>query len=103
MDFNDLIFPAPKSSYDHKLPGLHYVDCKPTYPRTVVSELRTGRGTIRAKVEQPELLERRDSKLLVTLLQMPENLRNGIVVFFHGNAEDIGMCKSFAYVIGAEL
>jgi hypothetical protein len=34
---------------------------------------------------------------------MPENLHNGIVVFFHGNAEDIGMCKSFAYVIGAEL
>ena len=34
---------------------------------------------------------------------MPENLRNGIVVFFHGNAEDIGMCKSFAYIIGAEL
>jgi hypothetical protein len=51
MDFNDLIFPAPKSSYDDKLIGLHYIEGKSTHPRTVVSELRTGRGTIRAKVE----------------------------------------------------
>ncbi|CAK62861.1 unnamed protein product (macronuclear) [Paramecium tetraurelia] len=111
MDFNDLIFPSPKPSYDYTLSGLYYIEEEIQYHRSrsliQQNELKTYDGTIKVTLNQSEstrqMSQNRQTKRIVTLLQLEENLRNGIIVYFHANAEDIGMCKSLAYLLAAEL
>ncbi|CAD8112022.1 unnamed protein product [Paramecium sonneborni] len=111
MDFNDLVFACPKASYDYSLSGLYYIEEEVQYHRSRSlmhqNQLKTFNGTIKVTLNQfdsqRQINQNKQTKRIVTLLQMEENLRNGIIVYFHANAEDIGMCKSLAFLLGVEL
>ncbi|CAD8122344.1 unnamed protein product [Paramecium sonneborni] len=111
MDFNDLVFACPKASYDYSLQGLYFIEEEIHYHRSRslmhLNELKTLNGTIKVTLNQSEtsrqLNQNKQTKRIVTLLQLEEYLKNGIIVYFHANAEDIGMCKSLAFLLGVEL
>ncbi|CAD8122649.1 unnamed protein product [Paramecium sonneborni] len=105
MDFNDLIFPSPRASYNESLGGLYYIDEQICGQQTKMSnELKTQNGTIKVKIVEEQkhhkVIKRRR---IVTLLQQEQKLNKGLIVYFHANAEDLGMCKSLAFLLGTDL
>ncbi|CAD8196143.1 unnamed protein product [Paramecium pentaurelia] len=105
MDFNDLIFPCPKPSYNETLGGLYYIDeqiCGQSIKNS--NELKIQNGTLRVTISQNQTHHKvTKRRRIVTLLQLEQKLNKGIIVFFHANAEDLGMCKSLAFLLGTDL
>lgn len=98
MEFNKFIFPSPSSSYDFShpnlimIPKLNFIESNGTQIRTELNK---------------KLKNKNDDKIpcfFFDYLDEKENLEsNTILLYFHGNAEDLGLAYDLLNNLKNEL
>jgi abhydrolase domain-containing protein 17 len=94
MELNPLVFPAPKPSYNALEKGLIWIPTKIGSRMKLEHEQSFSKG-VKVKATATNSLTPVSSvqQEIPCLLLGEENIQNGLILYFHANAEDIGMSK----------